>query len=202
MMGTCGGRTLGWPLMVPITRCPHPCVIHDPWVVGRTCDVLSTNRLQTRWWDASPVICLHKSVTSQVTYESLLYSSGNLTQCSVLCWAVLSSQSCLALCNPMDCSLLGSSVHGIFQARILEKVAMPSSRGSSQPRGQSGSPALQADSLPSDPPGKPMNTGVGSLSLTPGDLSNPGIKLGSPALEADSLPAELAGKPSQCTTVT
>ena len=42
-----------------------------------------------------------------------------------------------------------------------------------------------------------MNTGVGSLSLTPGDLSNPGIKLGSPALEADSLPAELAGKPSQ-----
>ena len=102
----------------------------------------------------------------------------------------------------MDCSLLGSSVHGIFQARILEKVAMPSSRGSSQPRGQSGSPALQADSLPSDPPGKPMNTGVGSLSLTPGDLSNPGIKLGSPALEADSLPAELAGKPSQCTTVT
>ena len=34
----------------------------------------------------------------------------------------------------MDCSLLGSSVHGIFQARILERVAMPSSRGSSQPR--------------------------------------------------------------------
>ena len=34
----------------------------------------------------------------------------------------------------MDCSLLASSVHGIFRARILERVAMPSSRGSSQPR--------------------------------------------------------------------
>ena len=39
-------------------------------------------------------------------------------------------QSCLTLCNPMDSSQLGSSVHGIFQARILEWVAMPSSRGS------------------------------------------------------------------------
>ena len=42
--------------------------------------------------------------------------------------------SCLALCNAMDCSLMGSSVHGIFQARILEWVAILSSRGSSQPR--------------------------------------------------------------------
>ena len=65
-----------------------------------------------------------------------------------------------------------------------------------------GSPALWADSLPSEPQGKPMNTGVGSLSLTPGNLPDPGIKLGSPALQADSLPAELAGKPSQCTVVT
>ena len=43
---------------------------------------------------------------------------------------------CLTLCNPMDCSLPGSSVHGIFQARILEWVAISSSRGSSQPRDQ------------------------------------------------------------------
>ena len=39
------------------------------------------------------------------------------------------------LCDPMDCSLLGSSVHGIFQARALEWVAISFSRGSSQPRG-------------------------------------------------------------------
>ena len=42
-----------------------------------------------------------------------------------------SLQLCLTLCDPMDCSLLGSSVHGILQARILEWVAMPSCRGSS-----------------------------------------------------------------------
>ena len=43
-------------------------------------------------------------------------------------------QSCSTLCEPMDCSPPDSSVHGISQARILEGVAMPSSRGSSQPR--------------------------------------------------------------------
>ena len=45
---------------------------------------------------------------------------------------VLVAQSCLTLCDPMDCSLLGSSVHGILQARMLEWVAMPFSRISSQ----------------------------------------------------------------------
>ena len=43
------------------------------------------------------------------------------------------TQLCLTLCDLMDCSSPGSSVHGIFQARILEWVAVSSSRGSSQP---------------------------------------------------------------------
>ena len=46
------------------------------------------------------------------------------------------AQSCTTLCDPMDCSLPGSSVHGIFQARILEWVAISFSRRSSQPRDQ------------------------------------------------------------------
>ena len=46
----------------------------------------------------------------------------------------LVAQLCLTLCNPMDCSLPGSSVHGIFQARVLEWVAISFSRGSSWPR--------------------------------------------------------------------
>ena len=46
------------------------------------------------------------------------------------------AQSCLIPSDPMDCSLPGSSVHGILQTRILEWVAMPSSRGSSTPRDQ------------------------------------------------------------------
>ena len=40
------------------------------------------------------------------------------------------TQSCLTLCDPMDCNLQGSSVHGIFQARVLEWVAISFSRGS------------------------------------------------------------------------
>ena len=57
------------------------------------------------------------------------------------------------------------------------------------------SPTLQADSLPSEPPGKPNDNGVGSLSFLQGDLPYPGVKPGSPELQADSLPAELPGKP-------
>ena len=48
----------------------------------------------------------------------------------------LVAQSCLTLCDPMVGSQSGSSVHGILQAKILEWVAMPSSRGSFQPRDQ------------------------------------------------------------------
>ena len=50
------------------------------------------------------------------------------------------------------CACLYYTVHGILQARILEWVAVPFSKGSSQPR----SPTLQADSLPAEPPGKPV----------------------------------------------
>ena len=54
----------------------------------------------------------------------------------ITCMRAKSLQSYLTLRDPMDCSPPGSSVHGILQARILEWVAMPSSRGSSQPRDQ------------------------------------------------------------------
>ena len=62
-------------------------------------------------------------------------------------------QSCPILWDPMDHSLPGSSVHGIFQARILKWVAIPFSRGFSQPKWgiKLGSPTLEADSLPSEP---------------------------------------------------
>ena len=69
---------------------------------------------------------------------------------------VLVTQSCPTLCDPMDCSPPDSSVHGILQARILEKVAIPFSRGDLPDPGiKPQSPALQADSLLSEPPRKP-----------------------------------------------
>ena len=63
--------------------------------------------------------------------------------------------------TPMDCSPPGSSVHGIFQARILEWIVMPSSRGSSQPRNRTSVSYVscigQAASLPLASPGKPIS---------------------------------------------
>ena len=72
------------------------------------------------------------------------------------------AQLCLTLCDPMGCNLPGSSVHGILQARILEWVTVPSSRGSFQLSDQTrvsyvsctGRQAL----LPLVPPGKPQGT--------------------------------------------
>ena len=68
---------------------------------------------------------------------------------------MLVTQLCLILCDSMDCSLPGSSVHEILQTRILEWVVISFSRGLPDPGIEPGSPALQADSLLSEPPGKP-----------------------------------------------
>ena len=70
------------------------------------------------------------------------------------------AQSCPTLCNPMD-----YTVHEILQARILEWVAVPLSRGLPNPGITPRSPSSHADSLPAEPQGKPTNTEVGSLSL-------------------------------------
>ena len=78
------------------------------------------------------------------------------------------TQLCLLLCDPLNCSPLGSSVHEILQARILpgylplskypldicQGIAIPFSRGFSDPGIKPGSPVLQVGSLPSEPPGK------------------------------------------------
>ena len=63
----------------------------------------------------------------------------------------------MSLCDPMDCNPPGSSVHIILWAKILEWVGIFFSRGSSWSRKRNRSPTLEADSLPSEPPGKPYN---------------------------------------------
>ena len=85
-------------------------------------------------------------------------------------------------------------VHGILQARILEWLALPFSRGFSQPRDWTQVSCTAGGFLPAEPPGKPKNIGVSSLSLLQGIFLNLGIKLGSPALQVDSLPAVLVKK--------
>ena len=74
---------------------------------------------------------------------------------------MLVDQSCATLRDLMDCSLPGSSDHGILQSRILEWVVIPPSSGDlPDPQIEPGSPALQADSLPSEPQGSPKGGGL------------------------------------------
>ena len=71
---------------------------------------------------------------------------------------VLVAQSCPTLCNPIDCSPPGSSVHRLLQAITLEWVPFPSPRDHLNPGTEPRPPELQADSLPSEPPGKSIYT--------------------------------------------
>ena len=88
-------------------------------------------------------------------YDSPL-SSGVLSH--------LVTHSCLTLWDPMDCSTPGSSVHGDSPGKNICPLAGDRPNTGIEPR----SPTLQADSLPSDPPGKPKKIGGGSLSLLQG----------------------------------
>ena len=80
---------------------------------------------------------------------------------------------------------------GILQ-EYWSRLLCPPPRDLSKPGIEPRSPTLQADFLPSDPPGMPMNTEMGSLSFL---LGLGRIELGFPSLQVDSLPAEPLGKP-------
>ena len=108
-----------------------------------------------------------KAYTMKVTFSINVYNIEPFHYPMCVCVCVCararvckSLLSCPTLCDPMDGSSSDSSVHGILQARILEWVAMPSSRGSSQPRDRTRiSLSLwrwQAGSLPLVPLGKPL----------------------------------------------
>ena len=75
----------------------------------------------------------------------------------MLCCAVVSRSVVSDSGDPMDCSVPHSSVHGILQAGILESVALPSPGDLPNPGIEPGSPAIQVNSLPTEPPGKKTN---------------------------------------------
>ena len=78
---------------------------------------------------------------------------------------------CPTLFKSMDCSLLGSSVHGnSLRQEYWSGLPCPPPGDLPNPGIKPRSPTLQADSLPSEPPEKPKNTGVGSLSLLQGNF--------------------------------
>ena len=111
---------------------------------------------------SNPTLCIYskgwkteywRDTCTHMFTEALFAVAKKSVQC-----CVRSRQACPTLCDPVNSSLPASPVHGILQARILEWVAMPSSRGSSWPRnwthGSCSSCTLQEDSLPQTP-GKP-----------------------------------------------
>ena len=150
-----------WP--VSTLRCawntlPHSCALVLVTVCVRS---LSSIRLLAASWTVARQALLSMEFSRQEYWSGLLFplpgeSSGprDRTQGSCVSWigkrslhhyclyCRLSesesevSQSCPTLCNPMDCGLPGSSVHGISQARVLEWIAISFSRGSSWPRGR------------------------------------------------------------------
>ena len=116
--------------------------------------------------DAANTLCMQLPIF--LLQRDFALESAKTRKVSSLCpkagMKVKAAQSCLTLCNP-----IGNTIHGVFQARILEWAAFPFSRGSSQPRDRTQVSRIAGrffkgkNAFPSQ--AKPKNTGVGSLSL-------------------------------------
>ena len=85
--------------------------------------------------------------------------------CMCVSVCVVVAQLCLTLCDPMDYSLPSSSVHGILQARILGELPFPSPGDLPNPGIKLRSPTLQADALPSEPPGNYIGLVWGKMDI-------------------------------------
>ena len=108
---------------------------------GPPASILPQSVFEPRWWSHLQK-CRRKEEEREEADASVTLPFRNS---AVSHYSMLVAQLCQTLCDPMDCSPPGFSVHGILQARILEGVAIPFSRRSSWPRDQPWSPALQAD---------------------------------------------------------
>ena len=104
--------------------------------------------------NSPPLLCF--PAPSHITDKGTFSFSLTILICAHVCSV---TQSCLSHCDPMDCILLNSSAHGIFQARILEQVAVSYGRDTSRARDRICISLLLfhwQDSLPLTPPGKPV----------------------------------------------
>ena len=123
--------------LTSISLAPAPLPWYGSCSLSMYASVLKTLPTSTRLARTQRILCYNIAVLLlQGPYEHLIRQkakkrSTETFQCMCACSVV---QSCPAPSESMDCSLRGSSVRGIPQVRILEWVAMPSSRGSSQPR--------------------------------------------------------------------
>ena len=129
-----------WPYGLQHAR--FPCPLPSPWACLNSCPLrqwchptTSSSVMPFSSCLPSPPAFLTFGLgswkCSSTSVIRCIAVSLNVCVCVCVCVYVLTPQSYLTLCNPMDCSPLGSSVHGIFQARTLEWVTIPFFRGSS-----------------------------------------------------------------------
>ena len=152
--GTVGLLDKGPDISFPVLIYPH---VSDSFTGLVSLSILQ-NCLQLKF-----ISCVPKSSANSTVHTSKTHThTHTIPCCLLLCVCVcVCTQSCLTLYNPTDCSPTGYSVHGIFQARILELVVIPFSRGSSHTRDLTQLCLCcllhwQVDSLPLVPPGKPL----------------------------------------------
>ena len=118
-------------------HCPPPFGSPGKEAIVAFCSYLSLSHFPGPIAHSALVIVSLPAACVSFFSWALIDSKSDSTLLSVIGLNVACAQSCLTLCDPMACSPPGSSVHGVSQARILEWVAISSSRRSSQPRDQS-----------------------------------------------------------------
>ena len=120
-------------------------------------EAMIVKKMSLLFWPPKPLKPYFCLFTSSIPSGANKTVFSSLDQITILYWEMESevAQLCSTICDPMDCSLPGSSVHGIFQARVWSGLPFLSPGDLPQPGTEPGSPALQADSLPPEPPGKP-----------------------------------------------
>ena len=143
------------------------------WLIGEDPDAWKDWRQEEKGMTADEMVGWHHRLDGHELEQALgvgdgqgslvcCSSRGRKHQTQLSNWiqlinslCVLVPQLCLTLCRLMDCSPPGSSAHGVLQARILEWVTIPFSRGSSQPRDETRSPALAGRFFIPEPPEAP-----------------------------------------------